>query len=167
MENKKEKKNSKFTQNYTKVYCEDSWNYNAPHNFTVLGKEGNKLSEIHFQEGPIKEVGINGVNNEDLLLMVITRLEAFQNSDYRCEENQQALVSRINFIKAILADNDVDVAVLGAFGCGVFKQDPKEVSTIFYGEILKIFDGKEINIIFAIPPGNDNYDNFVESFHKK
>ncbi len=88
-----EVKNSKFTQNYTNVYCEDNWNYNAPHNFTILGKEGNKLSEIHFQEGPIKEVGINGVNNEDLLLMVITRLEAFQNSDYRCEENQQALDS--------------------------------------------------------------------------
>lgn len=86
-----EVRNGKFTQNYTKVYCEDNWNYNAPHHFTVSSVEGKVLDEIHFQEGPIKEVGINGLNNEDLLLMVVTRLEAFQNSDYRCEENQEAI----------------------------------------------------------------------------
>lgn len=86
-----EVRNGKFTQNYTKVYCEDDWNYNAPHHFMVSSVEGDVLDEVHFQEGPIKEVGINGLNNEDLLLMVVTRLEAFQNSDYRCEENQEAI----------------------------------------------------------------------------
>ena len=86
-----EVRNNKFTQNYTKVYCEDDWKFNAPHHFTVSSVEGKVLNEIHFQEGPIKEVGINGVNNEDLLLMVATRLEAFQNSDYRCDENQEAI----------------------------------------------------------------------------
>lgn len=86
-----EVRNGKFTQNYTKVYCEDSWKYNAPHHFTVLSAEGKILDEIHFQEGPIKEVGVNGLHNEDLLLMVVTRLEAFQNSDFRCDENQEAI----------------------------------------------------------------------------
>ena len=82
-----EVKNSQFTQNYTKVFCEDSWQYNAPNHFTVVKSgEGSELAKINFQEGPIKEVGVNGVANEDLLLMVVTRLEAFQNSEYRCIE---------------------------------------------------------------------------------
>jgi uncharacterized protein (TIGR02452 family) len=81
--------------------------------------------------------------------------------------NSKVLQDRIHFLLSIFACNEINTIILGAFGCGVFKQDPKEVSTIFYGEILKIFDGKEINIIFAIPPGNDNYDNFVKSFHKE
>ena len=80
------------TRNYTKVVCEDEWNYNAPHHFLVKSIEDDKtVSRVDFQEGPIKECGINGVNNEDLILMVITRLNAFQNSDYKCDENAEAV----------------------------------------------------------------------------
>ena len=75
-----EVRNSKFTQNYTKVFCEDTWKYNAPHHFSVETVDGRNIAHIDFQEGPIKECGINGVANEDLLLMVLTRLEAFQTS---------------------------------------------------------------------------------------
>jgi hypothetical protein len=49
------------------------------------------LAEIHFQQGPIKECGVNGVMNEDLLLMVITRLRAFQRGQFACRENAVAL----------------------------------------------------------------------------
>ena len=49
------------------------------------------LSEIHFQEGPIKECGVNGVMNEDLLVMVVRRLEGFQNSEFKCRENAMAI----------------------------------------------------------------------------
>lgn len=86
-------KNSKYISNDAKIYCEDAWNYNAPHHFNVLSNEGKILAEIDFQEGPIKEAGVNGIQNEDLILMIITRLEAFQNSDYRCDENQEAISS--------------------------------------------------------------------------
>lgn len=51
------------------------------------------LCEIHFQEGPIKECGVNGVCNEDLINMVIDRLEHFQNSDFRCRENALAITA--------------------------------------------------------------------------
>lgn len=84
--------NTKFTERYTKVYCEDDWQYNAPHHFNVerVSDNGN-VGHVDFQCGPIKEVGVNGVNNEDLLLMVITRLEAFQKSEFKCDENQEAI----------------------------------------------------------------------------
>jgi hypothetical protein len=84
--------NSKFTRNHTKVKCEDEWKYNAPHHFTVVDAHTDEaLGTVNFQEGPVKDVGVNGIFNEDLLLMVVTRLEAFQNSETKCNENQEAI----------------------------------------------------------------------------
>ena len=96
-----EVRNIKFTQNYTKVYCEDSWKYNAPHHFNVETVDGKNICHVDFQEGPIKECGINGVANEDLLLMVLTRLEAFQTSPYKCNENEEAIVAIIEAIDSL------------------------------------------------------------------
>ena len=95
----KEIKNALFTQNYTKVYCENDsqQKFNAPHHFTVkaidpITLEADKVvGEINFQEGPIKEFGINGVANEDLLLMILTRLKSFENNGWSCKENQMAI----------------------------------------------------------------------------
>lgn len=46
---------------------------------------------VVFQEGPIKENGINGAQNEDLLAIVIDRLEGFQGGNFPCKENEAAL----------------------------------------------------------------------------
>lgn len=46
---------------------------------------------LEFQEGPIKEVGVNGITNEALLAIVIDRMEYFQGGDFRCRENALAL----------------------------------------------------------------------------
>jgi hypothetical protein len=51
--------------------------------------------DTHFQEGPLQEVGVNGVSNEALLAMVRDRLECFQAGTYACEENEKALVAVI------------------------------------------------------------------------
>ena len=87
-------KHDLLTDKYTTVYHEppNEMNYNAPHRFIVAKSDGNiippePLAEIHFQEGPIKECGVNGVCNEDLIAMVITRLEHFQKSEFSCREN--------------------------------------------------------------------------------
>lgn len=57
------------------------------------GDDSDILCEIHFQEGPIKECGVNGVCNEDLINMVIDRLEHFQNSEFKCRENALAITN--------------------------------------------------------------------------
>lgn len=90
-----------LTTKYTKVLEEYEYQYNAPHTFKVVKAqeetseehkgENLVLSEIHFQEGPIKECGVNGVCNEDLLVMVIRRLEGFQDSEFKCRENACAI----------------------------------------------------------------------------
>lgn len=93
-----------FTNEYTNVFSEspDVMEYNAPHHFHVRDAKTDKvLSEVHFQEGPIKEVGVNGVCNEDLLLMVYARLDCFQHSDYMCTENEEAMRHIEEAVKAL------------------------------------------------------------------
>jgi len=46
---------------------------------------------VKFQEGPIKEAGINGCHQEDLLAIVIHRLKGFQSGKFACRENALAL----------------------------------------------------------------------------
>lgn len=46
---------------------------------------------IHFQNGPIKEVGVNGVTQEALLAIVIDRLRSFQAGPFASVYNAAAL----------------------------------------------------------------------------
>jgi hypothetical protein len=46
---------------------------------------------ISFQNGPIKENGVNGLTQEALLAIVIDRLRSFQAGPYACGENALAL----------------------------------------------------------------------------
>ena len=82
-----------LTNKYTKVYHESEadMHYGAPHHFSVTDLQGELLSQIHFQEGPIKEKGVNGCCNEDLINMVIKRLECFQKTEFSCRENALAI----------------------------------------------------------------------------
>ena len=46
---------------------------------------------IHFQNGPIKEAGVNGISNEALIAILIDRMEGFQSGKFACHDNQMAL----------------------------------------------------------------------------
>lgn len=46
---------------------------------------------VLFQNGPIKEFGVNGVTQEALLAIVIDRLRSFQNGPFMCDDNEEAL----------------------------------------------------------------------------
>lgn len=89
----KELKHDLLTSKYTQVYHEEEFSYNAPHQFSVstTKEPSDILAGIHFQEGPIKECGVNGVMSEDLIAMVICRLEHFQKSEFSCRENALAI----------------------------------------------------------------------------
>lgn len=48
---------------------------------------------IIFQNGPIAEVGVNGLTHEALLAILEDRLEHFQKGPYACRENALALTN--------------------------------------------------------------------------
>lgn len=90
------------TSNYTEVFSEDAKTFNSYHEYEVrpTPPEGATVSDImgegiyakiKFQEGPIKEYGINGCHNEDLIAIVIDRLQSFQESSFKCKENAMAI----------------------------------------------------------------------------
>lgn len=62
------------------------------HDFRVYRTTDDKqVGFLHFQQGGLSEEGVNGVLNEDLLTILIDRVESFQRSKLKCRENENAL----------------------------------------------------------------------------
>ena len=83
------------TRKYTEVKVRDGKGHgNANHHYeVVLAKNRNIIvCDVKFQNGPIKEAGVNGVMNEDLIAIVIDRMRGFQSEDYACSDNAVALI---------------------------------------------------------------------------
>ena len=81
------------TEKYTQVFACDEKEFNANHHYSVstTAEPSEILQSVKFQKGAIKEHGVNGVMNEDLIAMVIDRLESFQQSEFKCRENAIAI----------------------------------------------------------------------------
>lgn len=83
-------------ENYTRIFAtDDQGPGGANHQYFVstVKEPSHIVGVVSFQKGPVKEVGINGYMNEDLLAMVIDRLEGFQKGPYACEENDHAILN--------------------------------------------------------------------------
>lgn len=64
----------------------------ANHEYEISPKQTAGFGvKISFQNGPIREVGVNGLTNEALLAVLIDRMEGFQSGNFACEANQKAL----------------------------------------------------------------------------
>lgn len=93
----KEVTNDLLTNKYTRVFHEpeEDMRHNAPHYFNVIADAGQSephmVGQVNFQCGPIKEAGVNGVMDEDLLVMVLTRMQSFQRTEFSCKENAMAI----------------------------------------------------------------------------
>jgi len=59
------------------------------------------VTNIYFQNGPIKESGVNGLTQEVLLAIVEHRLKGFQMGKYACAENAAALDHVRNAMEAL------------------------------------------------------------------
>ncbi len=82
------------------------------------------------------------------------------------KENTSVLRSRIQFVLDIARDNQVKTLILGAYGCGVFGQDAKEVASIFK-EFLATTYHCFACVVFAVPKGKDkNLEAFEQVFKK-
>lgn len=82
-----------LTSKFTNVRYEDTpLKFNAPNHFVVESvATGEPITKVDFQEGPCKEFGANGAANEDVISMVICRLQHFQETEWNCRENAMAI----------------------------------------------------------------------------
>lgn len=69
--------------------------FDTENNMSGTDHQGYKASYarqlVLFQNGPIKEFGVNGITQEALLAIVIDRLRSFQKGPFSCRENAIAL----------------------------------------------------------------------------
>jgi hypothetical protein len=78
-----------------KVQVVDEHGAGGANHLYQIGPYGNsyegEYTSISFQNGPIKENGVNGLTHEALLAIVIDRLRSFQAGPYSCRDNAVAL----------------------------------------------------------------------------
>lgn len=81
------------------------------------------------------------------------------------EENDAAMLSRIRLVLHVAANHKVDTLILGAYGCGVFGQDPETVARLFDEVIREDHPHSFKRIVFAIPNASSpNHRAFAEQF---
>lgn len=80
-------------------------------------------------------------------------------------ELEKLLTSRIDRIFEIAADNENDVLISGAFGCGAFRNPPEIVAKVFY-EVMQKYLNQFETIEYAVYHTEReiaNYDAFVQA----
>ena len=87
-------------------------------------------------------------------------------------DNVKKMTARIKTVMesrctAILkvAKYDTEILILGAFGCGVFKNNPNDVAWMFKQLLGKTFAGVFKKVVFAIPQGDKNMESFEQIIH--
>lgn len=79
----------------------------------------------------------------------------------------RAMIDRVDAIISVAAQMNVNVLILGAYGCGVFGWNPEEVADIFFDRIVTLPQSLSIdNFVFAIPagPNKDGFDRIYEQY---
>ena len=84
---------------------------------------------------------------------------------------RSVFADRIDNILAVAAANNVDILVLGAFGCGVFNNPAEMVADVFYDQLINgQYGGCFRKVLFAIKADGErdmkNYMTFFECFNK-
>ena len=114
------------------------------------------VNDVVFERGSV-------VRRADVIVCAAPNMGAALGNGRSVGECQEAMEERVRAVMSIAADNGVDHLVLGAFGCGVFKNDPGHVAGLFK-TWLADYPGRFEKVVFAIPAGGANHEAFAEVF---
>ena len=151
--------------------CHESNLYNILRNFTSYYKENNsKPNKNLYTDRALYSPDVvfykgNHTVKADVITCASPNWAAARNQNVSQVENTLVLAQRIQFIKDIAELKIVDVLILGAWGCGVFGQNPRTVARLF-NFIFR--ESKVKNIVYAVPGGlnSDNFKAFDECIRK-
>lgn len=145
--------------------CHDSTLYNVLREFESFYAENEKtLNRSLYTDRAIFSPGIlferGGEAAEcSVITCAAPNFSAARGRGVTQAENETALAKRVDFVISIAEEQACETVVLGAWGCGVFGQDPRVVARLFK-ERLKSSAIKRA--VFAIPGQNNNYTSFKE-----
>lgn len=80
---------------------------------------------------------------------------------FTSEENSKALYYRTCLLRSICENEKVDVFIAGAWGCGVFKQNPYEVVNDF----IKVFESSDVKHVILAIPDKEKYQIFANQIN--
>lgn len=71
----------------------------------------------------------------------------------------EKMIDRIKLVFEVAKSHNVSILILGAYGCGVFGNDPHDIKEIFMGLLENDYENVFEKVIFAIP--GDKYELFI------
>lgn len=140
--------------------CHDSTLYNVLSTFEDFYSENEKiLNRSLYTDRAIFSPGIvferNGKAVEcSVITCAAPNFSSAKNHGVTESENEEVLARRVDFVISIAEEQECDTVILGAWGCGVFGQNPAIVARLF-NERLRTSPIKRA--VFAIPGNNANY----------
>ncbi len=116
----------------------------------------------------IKDEEGNNVNKKEYCAIItapaVNKGVVKNNEPEKLSEVESIMKRRIKKVLAISLENKHKALVLGAWGCGVFQNEPKDIAK-YFGEIIKgDFLNKFDKIVFAVYSENEK---FIEPFVKE
>lgn len=84
----------------------------------------------------------------------------------KVQQVEAEMRDRVEKVLTIMAGHGHDVAVLGAWGCGVFKNDPVMVAGLFRDALHGRFHGVFARVVFAVLDWSDDR-HFIGPFEKR
>ena len=158
---------SKFYESHN---SKDNYN-NYIYNNDIIYSPKVLILKDDTNSGNIVTLDFNDNENKQNFVSVITCAAPYNYNGkiFTDEDIHKIHLSRGKRILDIALNNDIDIIILGAFGCGAFKNNPIVVSKA-YKEILINQNYQQYfeKVVFAIPDKDStNYKTFFATFKNK
>ncbi len=147
--------------------CHDSTLYNVLCRFESFYAENEKnLNRSLYTDRAIFSPGIifrrGGKQAEcGVITCAAPNFSAARGRGVSEKENETALRQRVDFVISIAEEQGCDTVILGAWGCGVFGQDPAVMARLFKERLA----ATTIKLaVFAVPGRNNNFTGFKNAF---
>lgn len=139
----------------------------------VYATRGLYTPNVHFFDPDDENVQNCNINPDtdtaicDVITLAAPNHKAAVNHGVDEDIFYHAMIDRVDAIISVAAQMNVNVLILGAYGCGVFGWNPEEVADIFFDRIVTLPQSLSIdNFVFAIPagPNKDGFDRIYEQY---
>jgi uncharacterized protein (TIGR02452 family) len=84
------------------------------------------------------------------LMSPAVNVGALHHRDRRGDEIRRVMQERVERVLAVAALHDHEALVLGAWGCGVFRNDPGQIAELFRDALAGSFRGAFTHVVFAV-----------------
>jgi uncharacterized protein (TIGR02452 family) len=90
---------------------------------------------------------------------------ALRHRDRRGDETSRVMRERVERVLSVAAHHGHETIVLGAWGCGVFRNDPEEIAELFKAALRGPFRNAFTHVVFAVLDSSDER-RFVGPFER-